>query len=174
MIFYRLDILLRQILPTFCILFFMVVNRVINEGWGYWGEISPWVVLICVWYWAIFRPNLLPVWFVFIIGFIEDFYSFNTPYGTHSFILIISYGILVSQRRFIATQNFIVGWLMFAIFAALAMLLRWAIIGLFNWYLFPLYGVFTSLMLTISIYPLIFIILTFISHLIAVRDKDAI
>lgn len=60
MIFYRFDVLLRQILPTFCILFFMVVNRVINEGWGYWGEISPWIVLICVWYWAIFRPIFYP------------------------------------------------------------------------------------------------------------------
>ncbi len=171
---YHFDIFLRNVLPTFCILFFMAVNAIINEGWGYWGEISPWIVLICVWYWVVFRPNLLPVWFIFIIGFIQDFYNYNTPYGTHSVILILSYAILLSQRRFIATQSFIVGWLMFAIFAFMALLCRWAIICLFNGHFFSLYGVFTSFMLTVSLYPLIFIILTFISHLIAVRDKDAL
>ncbi|MFV0430717.1 MAG: rod shape-determining protein MreD [Alphaproteobacteria bacterium] len=171
---YRLDILLRQILPAFFILFFMILNRVISEGWGYWEEISPWIVLMCVWYWAIFRPSLLPVWFIFIVGFLEDFYSYNTPYGTHSVILILSYAILLSQRRVVAVQNFMVGWLMFAVFSFVAIMLRWAIISLFNTHLFSVKSSIASFMLTVSFYPLIFILLTFVSYMIAAKDKDAV
>ncbi len=126
---HNLSLLFRQALPAVLILLIFFLGLVVNDVWN---EISPWFVLIALWFWTLYRSDLVPVWFVFLIGLLSDFYSGNIPYGTHSAVLVFGYLILLPQRRFIISQNFIMQWLLFFMFATLSYFIRYLIVFFFT------------------------------------------
>lgn len=68
--------------------------------------------LIVIYYWAIYRPTLLPVWSVFALGCIVDLLT-SFVLGFHAGIFVIVQMLVQSQRRVLMTQNFIALWLIF-------------------------------------------------------------
>lgn len=92
--------------------------------------VSPLLPMIGIYYWAIYRPDLMPVAAVFIIGILYDALS-GTPMGVSAAIFVIVHGIIDSQRRFFAGKSFMIVWLGFVLVSAGALLATWLLVSAF-------------------------------------------
>jgi rod shape-determining protein MreD len=81
--------------------------------------VAPVLPLVSIYHWTIYRPNLLPVFTVFILGLMQDFLM-GTPVGVNVLVFLTVYGIVLSQRRFFAEKSFIFYWFGFAVISLLA------------------------------------------------------
>lgn len=70
--------------------------------------------LICVFYWAIYRPTLLPAWLIFLAGLGIDALTMM-PLGLNALILIGTQKLVLLQRRYLMGQPFIHLWAGFAL-----------------------------------------------------------
>jgi rod shape-determining protein MreD len=82
-------------------------------------EVAPILPLVSIYHWAIYRPNLLPVFAVFILGLLQDILV-GTPIGLYTLVFLTVYGIVTSQRRFFTGKSFLFYWLGFATISMLA------------------------------------------------------
>lgn len=73
------------------------------------GEITPMLTVMAVFYWSIYRPELLPPWIAFAIGLIQDLVS-GGPVGLNALILVLVAAYVAGQRRVFLARSFIVGW----------------------------------------------------------------
>jgi rod shape-determining protein MreD len=75
--------------------------------------------LICVFYWTIYRPTLLPAWLIFIVGIGIDALTMM-PLGLTALILIGAQKLVLLQRRYLMGQTFIHIWAGFTLIYALS------------------------------------------------------
>lgn len=94
------------------------------------------VALACVFFWSVFRPDSMPPPAVFMLGLLADLLSLAPP-GTSAVVLLITHGVALRTRRFLATQGFLVVWLAFVAVAAGAAALAWALTCLLTLRLLP-------------------------------------
>ena len=114
----KLDYLVRSSAP-FVLSLVLVVLSVIPTHIPVYMEVAPILPLVSIYHWAIYRPNLLPVFAVFILGLLQDM-LFGTPVGLYVLVFLTVYGIVYSQRRFFIGKSFIFYWLGFAAVSMLA------------------------------------------------------
>ncbi|MEQ8164790.1 MAG: rod shape-determining protein MreD, partial [Alphaproteobacteria bacterium] len=98
LIWQRLDIASRNLLPMMLTLLLVVLSMVPVPIDGY-GPIAPMFALMGVYYWAIHRPDLLPLVAVFTIGLLQDVLG-GVALGLNSLIFLLVYWIVLHQRRF--------------------------------------------------------------------------
>ena len=150
-IWQKLDLWARCLIPfglTVVLLIFGIVPLHIPE----FAAMVPWLPLMAVYYWAIFRPELLPAYAVFIIGVLEDILT-GLPIGVNALIFLLVYGSIVSQRRFFVGKSFNILWLGFGLVAALAALSNWLIISLWNTTILMPNALFFKFLTTVGSYP---------------------
>ncbi|MBM3485223.1 MAG: rod shape-determining protein MreD [Alphaproteobacteria bacterium] len=120
---------------------------------GYW-RIAPNLVLVVVFYWAIFRPDLLPLSVAFGIGLFQDVLA-GTPLGLHALILVTVHHVVSNQQRFFIGKSFLVVWWAFTMIAAGAAALMWLVtMGLAFTFVDPLPAVF-QFFLTLGACPVL-------------------
>jgi rod shape-determining protein MreD len=117
-------------------------------------QIAPIFVLISIYHWAIYRPNLLPLYSIFILGLIQDF-LIGTPVGLFVVVFLIIYGLVVSQRRFFAGKPFSLYWFGFAIISLFALTLSWALASAWHLTLLNFKSMFFQYLLLLGILPII-------------------
>ncbi len=88
--------------------------------------VVPDLSLMAVFYWTIYRPDLMPISFLFIVGLIEDCVT-GGALGVTSLILVGTHGILLGQRRVFLGKPFALTWWGFALVACGAAILRYLI-----------------------------------------------
>lgn len=81
--------------------------------------IRPSLTLMCLFYWAIFRPTLLPFGLVFVMGLLFDAAA-GTYLGLHALIWMGVVWAVTMQRRFLQAQNFLMLWVIYAMLAGIA------------------------------------------------------
>tara|TARA_Y100000588_G_C13354045_1_gene543679 strand:- start:8 stop:460 length:453 start_codon:yes stop_codon:yes gene_type:complete len=86
--------------------------------------VTPFFALIAVYFWGVYRPELLPVWVVFGLGVFQDLLT-GAPTGMTALVLILVWAVAVSQRRVVLTQSFGVEWAGFMLVAGAAGLIAW-------------------------------------------------
>ncbi|MEC7701465.1 MAG: rod shape-determining protein MreD [Pseudomonadota bacterium] len=116
-----------QYTAPYVLLVFLFVLDNIFLRWSAFNEIRPGFLLMAVYYWAIYRPRLLPPTFIFIIALAKDVIEY-TPLGLHGLLYLPLYLFLRRQRRFLYEQPFFVVWLGFAAITTLANFALWALI----------------------------------------------
>lgn len=96
--------------------------------------VKPPLVLMAVYYWAIYRPTLLPASLCFFAGVLTDILG-GTPLGINAFIMVLTYWIVRDQRRFLRGQSYGTIWAIFGFVAILSSLIQWGLYGLahFRW-----------------------------------------
>ena len=99
----KLDNFARSLAPGLITLLLILLSVMPTKIPG-WSHIAPALVLMSVYYWAIYRPDLLPLPAVFALGLIQDVLA-GTPIGINAFTLLVAYGLVVSQRRFIRARR---------------------------------------------------------------------
>jgi rod shape-determining protein MreD len=110
--------------------------------------------LMSVFFWSVYQPNLMPAGAAFLIGFLNDVLS-GMPLGLTALTLVLLQYAALHQRRAFVGQPFLVGWVGFAVLAAVAMVLMWFGASLYYFRLFEPSPVAVKLAITVAVYPLV-------------------
>lgn len=110
--------------------------------------------MICIYFWSLYRRDLLGPVSVAIIGFVVDSLG-AVPLGVNMFIFILVYVLAITYGSFVNTKPFIVSWLGFAAISVIGFFTKWLLMSVYysNFLLFA--GIFAGLLSTILLYPLI-------------------
>lgn len=149
----KIDAFGRRAIPALFSLFLVLLSVTPLQIPDY-ATIAPAFLLMTVYYWAIYRPEVMPFILVFILGLLQDILSGGPP-GMNACILLIAYGLVVSQRRFFIGKSFPVIWWGFMLLAAGAGSLAWVLTAILSdTVVAPLPGIFAFLM-SIAVYPIL-------------------
>lgn len=149
----RLDSLARRMLPVAITLVLAMAAAVPLHIPGY-APVAPAVTLIAVYYWTIFRPDLMPAPAVFAVGLFQDVLS-GTPLGVNALVLLLVFAVVFGQRRFFLGKSFLVMWWGFALVVVGALATGWmAFSGLEGAVLNPLPAIFQGTV-TLAIFPVL-------------------
>lgn len=147
----RLDRLARNLTPFAISLVFVMVS-VLPLEIPFYGAVTANLGVMAVFYWAVYRPDLLPPAAAFLLGLWQDM-MFGTAFGMYALVFLIVHTVLAAQRRFFQGKSFLVVWWAFALVALLASILAWILAMLLHGaWLSPMPAAFQYL-LTIALYP---------------------
>jgi len=147
----RMDKWAWRLTPFALTLILVIVNMIPMHIPGY-ARVVPLLSLMAVYHWTVFRPELLPAAAVFVIGLLQDILS-GTPIGIHALVFLIVYGVVISQRRFLAGKSFAVVWLGFSIVATGAAVISWVLMSMYHAALVDPRPVFFQYLLTLGVFP---------------------
>lgn len=116
------------------------------------GEITPMLTVMAVFYWSIYRPELLPPWIAFAIGLLQDLVS-GGPVGMTALILVLVAAYVATQRRVFLTRSFMVGWGGFALIALAVAAGSWALASLYFGGVMRPAPILLQAMATVMLYP---------------------
>lgn len=149
---HRLDQTARNLLPFGSVVVAMLLAMVPLPLPGY-SVVTPPLVLICLFYWVIHRPDLLRPLVVFALGVLHDLIS-GSPLGVTSLYLILTYWLLITQRRFFLGRSFGMLWLGFALVAFGASAVQWLVFALMSAHLLDARPVLVHAALGVALFPL--------------------
>ena len=148
-----LRIYLRLQIPSAIALLFALCGF-LNAGLLPSSEFVPLTTLIFLFYWACYWPRLMHPGVLFVIGFLEDSLS-GGVIGLRSFLYLLIYMLVISQRRLILKEPFPVVWGIFGFSAFVYTLLSLAAFRLFEGHMFIGWQPFSQWLMTVVVYPFI-------------------
>lgn len=119
----------------------------------YLGGIAPMLGLVALYYWAIYRPDLLRPFFVFLLGLLNDFLHLM-PIGLSALLFLALYQLVLSQRRLFIGQAFPIVWTGFVLVTLIASLTQWVVMSLEGGQWLSVQPVFLQFLLTVFLFPL--------------------
>lgn len=152
-LFQRMDLWARHIVPLATTLALLAINLVPTRIPGFSG-VAPVLTMMSVYYWSIFRPDLLSPLTAFGIGLLQDVLV-GTPLGVNALVLLLIQGVTSSQRRFFLGNAFAAAWWGFALVALVAMGASWLLISALFAKVLDTQALMFQYLLTISLYPVV-------------------
>ena len=131
--------------------------------------VGPALILAVVYYWTIYRPDLMNMVYVTGLGLLQDLLSGGHP-GVTSFVLLLAYVTVVTQRRFFHGKTFSVVWWGFMLIALGASILTWCISAILASAWIDPRSAGIGLLLTILLYPPLAAILSQAHRAVPARD----
>ncbi|MGB4057876.1 MAG: rod shape-determining protein MreD, partial [Alphaproteobacteria bacterium] len=118
------------------------------------AAVRPPLFLMAIYYWAIYRPSLIPAWLVFAAGILMDIIV-GLPMGLNALAFVLVQWALSDQRRFLMGQSFLMIWIGFAIVSMAMGIVQWGIFGLLSeaWPSFK--SLLFSVIFGVALFPLI-------------------
>lgn len=116
--------------------------------------LSPDLPLMAVFYWTIYRPDLMPPSVILAAGLLLDLLA-GGPVGITSLAFLLVSGVLMTQRRVFLSKPFAVTWWGFALIATLVAAIRWAMAALIAGRSVPLAEPTGQLLATVALFPLV-------------------
>lgn len=121
------------------------------------------LILMAIYYWAIYRPTLIPPWLVFLGGILADILT-GIPYlGLSAVLFLICRMAVMEQRRFLMGQGFVMVWIGFAIVNVLFHLVQFLVFSLLNLQFVPVEKAAPVLLMGMLLFPVIHVLL-YASH----------
>lgn len=127
----------------------------------------PYVSLIAVCYWSTFAPSVLPMWFVFLLGFVQDI-MLGMPLGSSSSVLLLMQWVVLKHRRSISVQNFQLIWGRFVVYSLAATVIWWLLLSWVAHGLLPPLSAMLTWAVTVLAYPLFHVLFTKLYRLLPV------
>lgn len=149
----RMDTWVRHLVPVGVTLMLLLLTAIPTRIPGLSG-IIPMLPLMGVYYWAIYRPDLLPAWSAFLIGLLYDIIG-GTPLGVNALVLLSVQGIAAGQRRFFLGKSFMVAWWAFGLLAAAAAGATWLLVTILHGQALDASPVIFDYLLTMGLFPLL-------------------
>ena len=143
--------LLEMALPFVVALLCVVLTMV---PFGFWPGVvvAPSFALMAVYYWSLYRPDLMPPIAIFLVGLYQDLLS-GGPLGLWALIYLMVYGIIVSQRLFFIGKAFFAIWFGLGVVVALTSMIMWGICSLYYGTVLSPLPIIGQAILTFAIYP---------------------
>ncbi len=116
------------------------------------SDVAPAFALISLYYWIVFRPDLMPYAAVFGLGIIQDAVA-GAPLGLYALVYLLVYALVLNQRRFIVGKPFWVFWSAFALVAPIAALIAWALASVARGVPLAPGATFVALIMTVVLFP---------------------
>ena len=138
----------------FVFTFFLVLLSLIPIRVPGYSEIAPVLPLIPIYHWAIYRPTVLPLWAVFVLGAFYDLLS-GVPLGLYTLVFLTAYGIVVSQRRYIIGKSFLIYWLGYGIVALGAAFQSWLVASIWFLSLLNVESILFQFFVSFGIFPIV-------------------
>jgi len=152
-VWHRMDTLSRQLTP-FMLTLLMVLLSLIPYHVPGLARVMPVFSLIAVYHWGVYRSELMPVYAVFLIGFLQDALS-GVPMGVYTVVFVMAYSVVLAQNRFFSGKSFYVVWLGFALVSAGASFITWILVSTFNGATVEPLAVVYQYLLGLGFYPVI-------------------
>jgi rod shape-determining protein MreD len=147
------DTIARNSTPSLLLIFLVVLGQLPFSLPGD-SAVTPYFVLMAVFYWGLHRPNLLPAVVVFLVGLLQDALE-GEPFGVNAFVLIAVYWFVASQQRHLGGRSFLVLWLVFAAVGLVAESLRWLLVSTLTTTLITPWSVTFEYLMTVALYPVL-------------------
>ena len=152
-IWVRMDTWVRHMVPISVTLLLLLLTAIPTHLPGFAG-VAPVLPLMGVYYWAIYRPDLLPAWAAFLVGVLYDILA-GTPLGVHALVLLLVQGVSAGQRRFFLGKSFMVAWWAFGLLAAGSAGLSWILVAILSGQILDPRPVLFQYVLTLGLFPLL-------------------
>jgi rod shape-determining protein MreD len=144
---------LRATIPGLTLILCIFVAT-IPMGLPYLSDVTPFLSLMAVYYWSIYRPDLMPAVVVFAGGLLQDVLT-GGPVGLLALVLVLVHGVGVSQRGVFLGKSFQVEWWGFGLVTVAAVLFGWAAASLYFTTFIDSRAFVVQALLTVAIYPLV-------------------
>jgi len=148
-----LDTAARTLTPTLLIVALVFLGQLPYSLYGH-TTVTPYFLLMGVFYWGLHRPDLLPAVVVFLVGLMQDALD-GEPFGVNAFVLIAVYWLVVSQQRHFGGRPFLVVWAGFAAAALIADILRWILVSLVLGAPLAPWAIMLEYFMTVMFYPVL-------------------
>lgn len=159
----------QRLLPLLSSLFLLLISY-IPLDFSLFNNIRPAVVLICVYFWMLHRPDLFNLFSVFILGMFDDIIS-SAPMGSSIFVVLLMYWLINNLQRYFNSKPFAITWYGFAILSLITMLSRWLVVSIYYSRFLPLDVLFFSYLATVAVYPVISLIFAFVQNSLIQDDE---
>lgn len=140
------------------IIFFLLILNLVNFAIPHTGDVRPLFLLMAIYYWAIFRPTLVPPVMTFVWGILFDMIA-GMPVGMTALLFLVIQWVVRDQRLFLMGQSFVTLWLGFAVTALGYAFIQWALFAIFTLSLPDYRPAAGTVLLSIGLFPLISLIL---------------
>lgn len=144
---------LRWALPCISILLLIILMQ-LPYRISFLDNLLPFLPLAAVYYWCIFKPNLVPVSAIFMLGLLQDILS-GGPLGMTALLLVLVRLFVIRQGRRFLEREFLFNWLVFFIVALVFGLATWAISSIYIRETQYIWNAVGQSMLTIAVFPAI-------------------
>jgi rod shape-determining protein MreD len=149
----RVDVWLRSTTPTLITLVLALLPALPIRLPGDF-TIVPALTLMSVYYWTIYRPDLLPLPTIFGVGVLEDVVT-GAPLGLTALTLLGCWALVVGQRRIFFGRPFGIVWGGFLLVAGLAATAGWMLSSLLVLRPLPLGQSAAHLAATVLVFPVL-------------------
>lgn len=133
------------------------------------GAVKPQFVLMAVYYWAIYRPTLLPPSYCFILGLLMDILT-GMPPGINALILVVTQWVVRDQRRFLMGEPYVTIGAVFGLVAVLSIFIQWGLYGLTQLYWGDLWPVFSGALVSLFLFPFVTLLLVIVHRILPVAS----
>jgi len=131
---------------------------------------TPAFALIPVFFWATYKPDLLPIPIVFLLGLGQDLVTAG-PVGLWAVVFLITYSVTLWQSEQIEGQPFRVQWLGFAAATAVGLVAGWFLASVyFSEFLQPL-PILTQAVATTLVFPLVAWLFIFLEREVTAHQR---
>jgi rod shape-determining protein MreD len=153
-VWHKFDTRARRILPFGLTMIVLLFGLTPTHVPGL-AQITPMYALIAVYFWSIYRPDLLGYGSGFAIGVLEDLLT-GSPLGVGALTLLLTQWVVFNQQKLLHAKSFAVTWFTFVLVAFGAAFLKWLCIGLVAESGFTPFGdLFSAYLMTVTVYPVI-------------------
>jgi rod shape-determining protein MreD len=149
----RMDVFSRQLVPCASTMALAIVG-VVPLHIPRFDSVTPSLSLIAVFYWTLYRPELIPVWTVFVLGVVQDALA-GLPLGVSACTLTVAHAIVVAQRRFLTGKSFGIVWLSFTFVVLATVALGWTLVCAYYGAILASPAIFFHAAATIGVYPIL-------------------
>lgn len=163
---------MRLVLAQGVILLFLLLN-VVSFSMPHAGDFKPFFLLMVVYYWAIYRPTVMPIAYTFMLGLLLDLLT-QMPVGLNALALVGLQTIVQRSRLFLMGQPYVVVWLGFVIMALANSVFLFLLVVLSTFQIPSLQAVqqtAIALLLSILLFPLASFILQGIHRILPVENN---
>lgn len=116
--------------------------------------VYPHLTLMSVFYWTIYRPDLMPPLAIFAIGLIQDLLT-GGHLGLTPLLLLGVYAVVLTQRRAFVGKPFILTWTGFLIVLSVTSSVTWLVVTVLSWRLLPLPQLAAQFVTSLLLFPLL-------------------
>ena len=148
---YRLDQFARQLFP-FALTVALLLVSIVPLRLPAYSSVTPSFMVMAVFFWTLYRPDLMPRSAVFVIGLLQDLLTGGTL-GVSAIVLLALSAAITSQRRFLSGALFVTVWAGFVVNAAGAAILAWLLNTLATGAIYDPRPALFQYLFTVGLYP---------------------
>jgi rod shape-determining protein MreD len=149
----RLDLAARHVLPVAFTLLLLLVSLLPLKLPGLAGIMPP-LAMMGVFYWGIYRPDLLNGLSAFLLGIVFDLLS-GLNLGVTALVFLLVSGFAQSRRRSFLSHGFLVVWFGFVLTSAGATFLTWILVSILSGSATDANSAFVQFLISSLLFPLI-------------------